>query len=234
MTSISSVPISITLMQIDTIVLSKLILDEEYCRKVLPFIKQEYFEDYTLKVIFDEISTYVDKYEGLPEATAIAIGIDKRQDVNESTYKEIISFLGNLTRINTTKNGCMILQRNGAKNVRSISLSWRASRLQMGKTRHALRMLSLLSCRKHLEFVLMIMLDTTTYWTRTTGMTTITERKKRFPSISNISTRSQKVVSLIKLSTSLLLVRASGSLYSCAMSLVPASCKGAQRSLHYM
>ena len=85
-------------MQIDTIVLSKLILDEEYCRKVLPFIKQEYFEDYTLKVIFDEISTYVDKYEGLPEATAIAIGIDKRQDVNESTYKEIISFLGNLDK----------------------------------------------------------------------------------------------------------------------------------------
>ena len=85
-------------MQIDTIVLSKLILDEEYCRKVLPFIKQDYFEDYTLKVIFDEISTYVDKYEGLPEATAIAIGIDKRQDVNESTYKEIISFLGNLDK----------------------------------------------------------------------------------------------------------------------------------------
>ena len=85
-------------MQIETIVLSKLILDEPYCRKVLPFIKQEYFDDYTMKVIFDEIATYVDKYEGLPEATAVAIEVEKRKDVNESTYKEIISFLDNLDR----------------------------------------------------------------------------------------------------------------------------------------
>ncbi len=85
-------------MQIETIVLSKLLLDEDYCRKTLPFIKQDYFEDYTGKVIFDEISSYVDKYEGLPEATAVAIEVEKRKDVNESTYKEIISFLENLDR----------------------------------------------------------------------------------------------------------------------------------------
>ena len=86
------------MMQIETIVLSKLILDEDYCRKVLPFIKTEYFEDYTLKVIYEEISSYVDKYEGLPEATAVAIEVEKRKDVNEATYKEIVTFLDNLDR----------------------------------------------------------------------------------------------------------------------------------------
>ena len=180
----------------------------------MPFIKQEYFEDYTLKVIFDEIS-YVDKYEVYLEATAIAIGIDKRQDVNESTYKEIISFWVTWTRINTTKNGCMILKM--VQRTCDLYRSHGEHQVTDGqdKTRSRDAITSIMSGTWSLfddhighDFLL----------DSTTGMTTITERKKNSP-ISNISTRSQRW-SLIKLSTSLLLVRAS-SLYSCAMSLVP-------------
>ena len=83
-------------MKIETIILSKLILDDVYCRKVLPFIKDEYFEEHTLRVIFDEIREYIDKYSGLPEPSAIQIEVEDRKDVSEQSFQEICSFLNDL------------------------------------------------------------------------------------------------------------------------------------------
>jgi len=83
-------------MKIETIILSKLILDEVYCRKVLPFIKDEYFEEHTLRVVFDEIRNYIDKYSGLPEPSAIQIEVEDRKDVSEQSFQDICSFLNDL------------------------------------------------------------------------------------------------------------------------------------------
>ncbi len=78
------------------IVLSKLISDDSYCRKVLPFIKEEYFEEFKYKVVFDEVRSYIDKYDGLPESSALQIEVENRKDVNESVFKEIDELLLNL------------------------------------------------------------------------------------------------------------------------------------------
>ena len=78
------------------IVLSKLISDDSYCRKVLPFIKEEYFEECKYKVLFDEVRSYIDKYDGLPESSALQIEVENRKDVNESVFKEIDELLLNL------------------------------------------------------------------------------------------------------------------------------------------
>jgi len=83
-------------MKIETIILSKLILDDVYCRKVLPFIKDEYFEEHTLRVVFDEIRNYIDKYSGLPEPSAIQIEVEDRKDVSEQSFQEICEFLNDL------------------------------------------------------------------------------------------------------------------------------------------
>ena len=47
--------------RIETTILKNLIFNEEYFRKVLPFIKGEYFESVHEKVTFEEISKYIDK-----------------------------------------------------------------------------------------------------------------------------------------------------------------------------
>ena len=99
---------------IQDIIISKLIKEESFSRKVLPFIKEEYFEELTHKVIFSEIRSYIDKYEGLPESSALKIEIEKRKDVNESTYTEIVKLLSLLDEtqynrewlLNSTEKWC--------------------------------------------------------------------------------------------------------------------------------
>ena len=48
--------------RIETTILRNLIYNEEYSRKVIPFIKSEYFESRTEKVIFEEITQFIVKY----------------------------------------------------------------------------------------------------------------------------------------------------------------------------
>ena len=75
--------------KVEFLVLKNLIHNEEYLRKVLPFIKEEYFEDTKYKVIFDEISTFTAEYNELPTKEILNIEIEKRRDINEDSYKQI-------------------------------------------------------------------------------------------------------------------------------------------------
>ena len=79
--------------KIEEITLSKLILDENYCRKTLPFIQDEYFESIHHRTIFDTVRLYVEEYNAVPEPTAIKIEVEKRRDLSEEIMKEIENFL---------------------------------------------------------------------------------------------------------------------------------------------
>ena len=48
--------------KIEVLILRNLIFNEEYARKVIPFIKDEYFEDQNQKIIFQEILSFIEKY----------------------------------------------------------------------------------------------------------------------------------------------------------------------------
>jgi replicative DNA helicase len=85
-------------LKIEEIALSKLILEEDYCRKVLPFIKDEYFDMFTNRVLFETIQQYIGEYDVSPEPNALKIEIEKRRDITEESYKEIETFLDNLDR----------------------------------------------------------------------------------------------------------------------------------------
>ena len=86
-------------------------------------------------------------------------------------------------------------------------------------------MLSLASFLRHLLSLLIIILDMTTYKTMKKDTNLITARRTKLNSISNISTKSRKVVYLTRLLTSRLLVQVSASLYSCATLLAPCCSK---------
>jgi replicative DNA helicase len=59
-------------MRLEQTILSNLIYDEEYTRRVLPFLKVDYFQDQTEKVLFEEIDSFVAKYNGLPTKDTLA------------------------------------------------------------------------------------------------------------------------------------------------------------------
>ena len=70
------------------LILRNLLYNEEYVRKVIPFIKAEYFEDYNQKVIFEEIVSFVDKYNETLTQEVLCIETEKRQDIDDSSFQE--------------------------------------------------------------------------------------------------------------------------------------------------
>ena len=51
--------------RIELLILRNLIYNEEYTRKVIPFIKDDYFEDQKQKIVFQEISSFIQEYNKL-------------------------------------------------------------------------------------------------------------------------------------------------------------------------
>ena len=99
---------------IEEIVISNLICNPDYMRKVLPFVKEEYFDDLSQKVVFKEISEFVNEYDNLPEPNAIALEVEKRKDLTEDAVNQVLQILKGLDRteynedwlLDTTEKWC--------------------------------------------------------------------------------------------------------------------------------
>ena len=66
---------------IELTTLSELVSNEQYARKVLPFIKSEYFADRTERILFEEIQKFVEKYNALPTKSTLEIEIENKEGV---------------------------------------------------------------------------------------------------------------------------------------------------------
>ena len=101
-------------MNIEQTILSNLVFNEKYCRKVIPFIKEEYFTSKGCAILFTEIHEYVSEYNSLPTKTALSIECDNRDDLSEENYKEIQNGISELNEeesdydwlIHTTETWC--------------------------------------------------------------------------------------------------------------------------------
>ena len=100
--------------KLEFLILRNLIHNEEYVRKVLPFIRPEYFENYNEKVIFEEISKFVVEYNQPATKEVLCIETEKRQDINDSSFQEITKLISYLEEepsefdwlVNTTEKWC--------------------------------------------------------------------------------------------------------------------------------
>ena len=81
---------------IETTVLSNLIFNEYYFRKVFPYVKKDYFEDNNSKKIFEAYSEYVEEYREPPSVEVLKLVMDKRKDLNEDAYKNVMASLDQL------------------------------------------------------------------------------------------------------------------------------------------
>ncbi|AFB15438.1 DNA primase/helicase [Synechococcus phage S-RIM8] len=84
-------------MNLEVTILSNLIYNEKYTRKVLPFLKSDYFTAREHKIIFLEIHEYVSQYDAMPSLNAIGIECQERTDLTEEQFKEIIGVLNVLS-----------------------------------------------------------------------------------------------------------------------------------------
>jgi replicative DNA helicase len=70
-------------------ILSNLLYNEDYCRKVIPYLKDDYFEDFSVRKVFNSFSNYVDQYKEPPSIEALRILLENRKDLNEDLYKKV-------------------------------------------------------------------------------------------------------------------------------------------------
>ena len=90
--------------KVEFLILRNLIHNEEYIRKVIPFIKADYFEDHNQKVVFEEISKFVSEYNQPASKEVLCIETEKRQDINDTSFKEITTLISNLEDEHTEFN----------------------------------------------------------------------------------------------------------------------------------
>jgi len=74
--------------RIETTILRNLIYNEEYSRKVIPFIEPTYFEQRSEKVIFEEITQFIVNYGSAITIEALNIEVENRTDLNESEIRD--------------------------------------------------------------------------------------------------------------------------------------------------
>jgi len=74
--------------RIETTILRNLVFNEDFSRKVIPFIEPDYFEERKEKIIFEEVTKFIVKYGSAITVEALNIEIEGRSDLNESEIKE--------------------------------------------------------------------------------------------------------------------------------------------------
>jgi replicative DNA helicase len=91
-----------------------MIHDEDYLRKVVPFIEPSYFEDRKDRVIFDEIAKFIVKYDKPISQEILKIEIGNRDDVTDEEHKQLLDQISVLDRepvnsdwiLDTTEKWC--------------------------------------------------------------------------------------------------------------------------------
>ena len=81
---------------IERTTLSNLVFNEEYCRKVLPFIKPDYFDVKEERVLFEEITNFVDKYKKIPTKISLEIEVETRKDLTQDQHTKIVEIIQTL------------------------------------------------------------------------------------------------------------------------------------------
>ena len=100
-------------------ILSNLILNEDYCRKVFPYLKEDYFDDTVLRKVFETASEYMEKYKEPPSLEALKIAVDKRKDLNEDTYQGVHQLVDSMSiekriyRFRCVEGWSMVIPWNG-------------------------------------------------------------------------------------------------------------------------
>jgi archaellum biogenesis ATPase FlaH len=82
--------------RLETTILKNLIYNEEYARKVVPFIRQDYFSDSTERNIFKEISDFTNKYKALPTHEALVINFTESKLLTEPEVRNAVNLLNQI------------------------------------------------------------------------------------------------------------------------------------------
>ena len=114
-------------MRIETKILSNLVYDEQYCRKVIPFIRTDYFSERKEAIIAKIIVDFFTKYNKPLTREILSIEVGNRTDINDKELSDINTYVESMTNeeVNETwmmeqtekfcTSSCCIFRRNADK-----------------------------------------------------------------------------------------------------------------------
>ena len=90
-------------MRLETTILKNLLYNEEYTRKVLPFLSVNYFQEREDKILYEKINEYINQYNALPTQEALAIELDK-SPLKDEEFQNSLKLLESITNENDEAN----------------------------------------------------------------------------------------------------------------------------------
>jgi len=85
-------------MAIETTILSSIVKDEQYARKVIPFLKEEYFQNVAERIVLKKINEYMDSYNKAPTSDTLLIELGNDTSLVESDYTNSISLVNTFSQ----------------------------------------------------------------------------------------------------------------------------------------
>lgn len=95
---------------IEILIIENLCVNEEYSRRVVPFIKEEYFRDHTEKIITKEILKHIVEYNKLPTKDSLQIGLSSNKSLAQQQYDSCIEYINDLEFLPCKNNEWLIDQ----------------------------------------------------------------------------------------------------------------------------
>ena len=83
--------------RIEESILRNLLFNEQYYRKVVPFLKAEYFQEYHEQIIYEEIADFAAKYDKVPTKEVLTINLQNRGDLTDEAFKDSTTKVRELT-----------------------------------------------------------------------------------------------------------------------------------------
>ena len=83
-------------MKTETLILKHLLDDESFTRRTLPYLKSEYFQDRTERIVYQSIDKFVNRYNNLPTREALTIEIDKEDSISDDDFSKCKSVISDL------------------------------------------------------------------------------------------------------------------------------------------
>lgn len=85
-------------MRTEQAILKNLIYNEDYSRKVLPFVKPDYFADKTERLIYSEVNDFILKYNALPSYESLVISVKEKNGLQDQEVKNCIDYLSEINK----------------------------------------------------------------------------------------------------------------------------------------
>lgn len=85
--------------RIETTILRNLLCNEQFYRKVVPFVKPDYFNEVHEKIVYEEVWNFASNYELVPTKEVLIINLENRKDLNEEVYQNSVKTIQGLTDV---------------------------------------------------------------------------------------------------------------------------------------